>query len=158
MINLTPFENVEYLRDLSQDQLRELALENTPAIAVTAQGNLNKVSRNKARMAKFTYVIAPESDAALYSQNTITRAEADRLIAGQRAYIDKQGKLLDVRGFLGLDSSVPAGYEKIHYTIRVKGDGTAEQYRKAHEAMMATSPNFYNINRAIDLESSLIVD
>jgi len=65
---------------------------------------------------------------------------------------------LDLRGFLGLDSAVPAGYEQIHYTIRVKGNGTPEQYRKAHEAMIATSPNYYNINKAIQLESELIVE
>jgi uncharacterized OsmC-like protein len=65
---------------------------------------------------------------------------------------------LDLRGFLGLDSSVPAGYEEIHYTIRVKGDGTPEQYAKAHQAMMATSPNYYNMNRAIRMNSELIVD
>ena len=59
--NLRPYD-VEYLSSLSQDQLREFALEHTPCTAVTAQGNLNKVSRNKARMAKHTYVIAPESD------------------------------------------------------------------------------------------------
>jgi uncharacterized OsmC-like protein len=64
---------------------------------------------------------------------------------------------LDLRGFLGIDPSVPAGYEQIQYTIRVKGDGTPEQYRKAHEAMIATSPNYYNIANAIALKSKLEV-
>lgn len=70
---------------------------------------------------------------------------------------ESQGEL-DLRGFLGLDSSVPAGYEQIHYTIRVKGNGTREQYEKAHQAMIATSPNYYNINKAIRLDSDLIVE
>lgn len=70
--------------------------------------------------------------------------------------IESHGQL-DLRGFLGLDSNVRAGYEEIHYTIRVDGDGTPEQYRKAHEAMMATSPNYDNMNRAIRLTADLIV-
>ncbi len=65
---------------------------------------------------------------------------------------------LDLRGFLGLDSKVIAGYDEITYTIRVKGDGTEAQYRKAHEAMVATSPNYYNIANAIKLNSELIVE
>ena len=57
-----PFD-VEYLDNPTQSELRELAVANTPAVQVTQSGSLNKVSRNKARMAKYTYVIAPESAA-----------------------------------------------------------------------------------------------
>jgi phosphoenolpyruvate carboxykinase (ATP) len=101
VIETRPYD-VEYLTDLSQEQLREFALERTPFIDVTAQGNLNKVSRNKSRMAKFTFVIAEESDQSSYSHKVIARAEADRLIAAQRRYIEEQGQLLEVNGFLGL--------------------------------------------------------
>jgi len=66
--------------------------------------------------------------------------------------------VLDLRGFLGLDSSIPAGYRTIDYTIRVKGDGSPEQFRKAHEAMKATSPNFYNMAQSIALRSTLEVN
>jgi uncharacterized OsmC-like protein len=65
---------------------------------------------------------------------------------------------LDLRGFLGIDANVPAGYEDINYTIRVRGDGTREQYEKAHEAMIATSPNYYNMARPIRLNARLIVE
>jgi uncharacterized OsmC-like protein len=65
---------------------------------------------------------------------------------------------LDLRGFLGIDSRIPAGYKDINYTIRVKGDGTREQYEKAHEAMMATSPNYYNMAKPIRLNAKLIVE
>ncbi len=34
---------------------------------------------------------------------------------------------LDLNGFLGLDSNVPIGYEKIRATFRYKGDATEEQ-------------------------------
>ncbi|MCA9286393.1 MAG: OsmC family protein [Phycisphaerales bacterium] len=65
---------------------------------------------------------------------------------------------IDLRGFLGIDTRVPAGYESIRYRIRVKGDGTPEQYAKAHQAMIATSPNYYNLSRAVPLEPELIVE
>lgn len=99
--NLRPYP-VEYLTSLSQEQLREFALEHTPCTFVSAQGNLNKISRNKARMAKFTYVIAPEAHAAEYSQKVMPLEQAQELIDAQRTYIEDAGKLIEVRGFLGL--------------------------------------------------------
>ena len=99
--SLRPY-NVEYLTNLSQERLRDLALENTPFTQLTAQGNLNKVSRNKARMAKHTYVIAPQSDAALYSAKTMPRERAEALIAAQKEYILGKGRLLEVQAYLGL--------------------------------------------------------
>ncbi|MEM1416818.1 MAG: hypothetical protein AAGH15_18115, partial [Myxococcota bacterium] len=48
---------VEYLENPSQEQLRSLALELTPATQRSAAGTVNKVSRNKARMAKYTYML-----------------------------------------------------------------------------------------------------
>jgi phosphoenolpyruvate carboxykinase (ATP) len=99
--SLHPFD-VEYLTNPSQEQLRAMALEHTPCTFETAQGNLNKVTRNKARMAKFTYVVAPDSDVTAYSHQVLDRNRADELIARQRRYIEESGKLIEVRGFLGL--------------------------------------------------------
>jgi len=65
---------------------------------------------------------------------------------------------LDLRGFLGIDPDVPAGYERMRFTIRVKGDGTRALFEKAHEAMRATSPNFYNLNRSIAIDSEVVVE
>jgi uncharacterized OsmC-like protein len=65
---------------------------------------------------------------------------------------------LDLRGFLGLDSSVKPGYDKLHYTVRIKGAGTTEQFREIHQTVMATSPNRWNIANPIKLTSDLIVD
>lgn len=65
---------------------------------------------------------------------------------------------LDLRGFLGLDPDVKPGYDSISYAIRVKGDGTKEQYAKVHEAMKATSPNYFNMANAITLNSRLVVE
>lgn len=65
---------------------------------------------------------------------------------------------IDLRGFLGVDPAVPPGYETLSYTVRIKGGGTKEQFAEVHEAVMATSPNFYNLSRAVALEPVLIVE
>lgn len=70
--------------------------------------------------------------------------------------IETEGEI-DLRGFLGLDPSVPAGYENLRYTVRIKGSGTKAQFAEIHEAVMATSPNFYNLSRPIALKPTLVV-
>lgn len=65
---------------------------------------------------------------------------------------------IDLRGFLGLDGSVPNGYPKLEQTVRIAGDGTPEQFAQLHATIKATSPNFYNITRAIETDSRLIVE
>jgi uncharacterized OsmC-like protein len=65
---------------------------------------------------------------------------------------------IDLRGFLGIDPAVPPGYEKLSYTVRIKGSGTIEQFAEIHSTVMATSPNFYNLSRAVTLKPALIVE
>ncbi|HSI35271.1 MAG TPA: OsmC family protein [Tepidisphaeraceae bacterium] len=65
---------------------------------------------------------------------------------------------IDLRGFLGISRAVPAGYDKIRYTVHIKGDGTPEQMRKIHELVMATSPNRFNLANPIALEAELVVE
>ena len=65
---------------------------------------------------------------------------------------------LDLRGFLGLDSKVKPGYDEIHYTVRIKGDGTPEQFAAIHKTVMATSPNRWNMANPIKLTSELVVE
>jgi uncharacterized OsmC-like protein len=64
---------------------------------------------------------------------------------------------LDLRGFLGLDDNVPPGYEVIDYEVRIKGDGTPEQFEAIHQNVMKTSPNYFNISRPIRMNGSLRV-
>ena len=71
--------------------------------------------------------------------------------------IETKGEI-DLRGFLGIDSSVAPGYESLRYTVRIKGDGTAEQFAEIHEAVMATSPNFFNLANAVALKPTLVVE
>lgn len=65
---------------------------------------------------------------------------------------------LDLRGFLGIDPAVPAGYEKIAYTVRMKGSGTPEQFREIHETVVKTSPNYFNISRPVAIDARLVVE
>jgi len=68
--------------------------------------------------------------------------------------IEMSGEL-DLRGFLGIDTSVPNGYREIAYIVTLEGDGTREQFEEIHAAVQATSPNFYNMNQAIRMNGTL---
>jgi len=65
---------------------------------------------------------------------------------------------IDLRGFLGIDPAVPPGYENLSYIVRIKGSGTKEEFADVHEAVMATSPNFYNMSRPVALKPNLVVE
>jgi len=71
--------------------------------------------------------------------------------------IETDGEI-DLRGFLGIDPTVPQGYENLSYTVRIKGNGTKEQFAEVHKAVMATSPNFYNLSRPVVLKPALVVE
>jgi uncharacterized OsmC-like protein len=82
---------------------------------------------------------------------------AVRGIALESLEIETDGEI-DLRGFLGIDPHVPAGYEKLSYIVRIKGSGTKEEFAEVHNAVMATSPNFYNVSRPVALKPSLVVE
>ena len=62
---------------------------------------------------------------------------------------------LDLRGFLGLNDAVAPGYEAIDYQVRIKGDGSREDFEDIHQTVMKTSPNNFNISRPIRVNGSL---
>jgi uncharacterized OsmC-like protein len=78
-------------------------------------------------------------------------------IALEKLEIQTEGDI-DLRGFLGLDDRIPAGYKSLNYTVRIKGDASEEQFAKIHELVMATSPNYYNITRSVGLKPTLVVE
>jgi len=82
---------------------------------------------------------------------------AVRGIALESLAIETDGEI-DLRGFLGIDPAVPRGYEKLNYTVRIKGNGTSEQFAEVHQAVMATSPNFYALSRPVTLKPTLVVE
>ena len=71
--------------------------------------------------------------------------------------IETDGQI-DLRGFLGIDPAVPPGYDNLNYTVRIKGNGTRAQFAEIHQAVMATSPNFYNMSRPVALKPTLVVE
>jgi hypothetical protein len=66
--------------------------------------------------------------------------------------IDTEGDI-DFRGFLGLNTDIAPGYEALRYR-----DGSREQFEEVHAAVMATSPNFYNLSRPVSLKPTLVVE
>ena len=68
--------------------------------------------------------------------------------------IETRGEL-DLRGFLGLDETIPPGYRRIDYVVSLYGDGTPEQYQEIHQAVMATSPNYFNMANPIEMCGTL---
>jgi uncharacterized OsmC-like protein len=78
-------------------------------------------------------------------------------IALEKLEIETAGEL-DLRGFLGIDPDVRPGYEAIRYTVRIKGNGTPEQFREIHETVMKTSPNYFNVSRPIRIDAALEVE
>ena len=71
--------------------------------------------------------------------------------------IETEGEL-DLRGFLGLDDSVKPGYDEIRLIVRIKGNGTSEQFQEIHETVKATSPNFFNISKPIAVKPELVIE
>jgi uncharacterized OsmC-like protein len=70
--------------------------------------------------------------------------------------IETEGEL-DLRGFLGIDENVKPGYDSIQYTVRLKGNGTPEQFQAVHQNVVKTSPNYFNIARPVTVKANLVV-
>ena len=75
----------------------------------------------------------------------------------QKLEITTEGDI-DLRGFFGIEPNVAAGYRELHSTVVIKGNGTDEQLRKIHDMVPATSPNFYNITRAVRVAPELTIE
>jgi hypothetical protein len=65
---------------------------------------------------------------------------------------------LDLRGFLGIDPTRGEGLgepslQGAHQRQRHQGSSLP-----IHEAVMATSPNFYNLSRPVGLKPTLVVE
>src|SRR3954451_1462215 len=71
--------------------------------------------------------------------------------------IETDGEI-DLRGFLGIDPGVPQGYENLSYTVHIKGNGSKEEFAEVHKAVMATSPNYYNMSQPVALIPVLVVE
>lgn len=63
--------------------------------------------------------------------------------------------MLDLRGFLGLDESINAGYDAVRYVVRISTDAPHERVMELHQAVTKTSPNLTNFSKAIQMNSTL---
>ncbi len=75
----------------------------------------------------------------------------------EKVEIETNGEL-DLRGFLGIDKKVIPGYDSVHYVVRIKGNGTPEQFQEIHETVLKTSPNYFNVSRPIKVDAKLKVE
>jgi uncharacterized OsmC-like protein len=73
----------------------------------------------------------------------------------QKVEIETEGEL-NLRGFLGIDESVKPGYDSIQYSVRLKGNGTREQYQAIHDQVVRTSPNYFNISQPVRVNATLV--
>jgi uncharacterized OsmC-like protein len=82
---------------------------------------------------------------------------AARGITLEKLEIETHGEI-DLRGFLGIDPAVPPGYSNLSYVVHIKGNGTKEEFAEIHKTVMATSPNFHNVSRPVDLKPTLVIE
>ncbi|TQR17882.1 OsmC family protein [Psychrobacillus soli] len=65
---------------------------------------------------------------------------------------------LNLRGFLEVDPEASIGFKDVKYTIRVKGNGTKEQFEKIHQKVIDFSPNRATISNAITVIPDLVIE
>ena len=80
-----------------------------------------------------------------------------RGVALESVTVEASG-VLDLRGFFGLDATVPPGYEGIRCVVRVKGDGTPAQIQEIHEAVQRASPNYGTLTSPVRVQAELLVE
>ncbi len=86
--------------------------------------------------------------------NTFVVNAAVRGIHLDTLEIELEGDI-DLRGFLGIEESVPRGYTELRFVARVRGDGTREQFDEILEAACDHSPNFYTITKPVPMKGRL---
>ena len=61
-------------------------------------------------------------------------------------------------GMTILKPGVQPGYEALRYTVKLKGNGTPEQFHEIHETVIKTSPNYFNLSHPIRIDAKLEVE
>ncbi len=69
--------------------------------------------------------------------------------------VDVEGHI-DLAGFFGLSSDVPAGFSGITATVRLDADAPAEQLDELHRHVLATSPVGSILERPLDVTTTLV--
>lgn len=65
---------------------------------------------------------------------------------------------LDLRGFLEVDPDAPISLKDVKYTIKVKGNGTKDQFEKIHQTVIKTSPNRATVANSINIIPELVIE
>ena len=80
-----------------------------------------------------------------------------RGIVLEKLEIETSG-VLDLRGFLCVDPTVPPGYERLCYVARIKGSATPAEFEEIHAAVARMSPNYVNLARPVTVDARLVVE
>ena len=75
-------------------------------------------------------------------------------VALDRVGVEVEGDL-DLRGFLGLEAGVPAGYGAVRIAVTLEGPETPERYRELAEAVDEHCPVYDVLARPIPVEREL---
>lgn len=78
-------------------------------------------------------------------------------IAIETIEVDAQGDL-DVRGFFGVDDSVPAGFSTISTTVRLTGPETTERYAELSAAVESHCPVGDTLTRSIPITTNIHIN
>ncbi len=100
--------NVRVIDNPTQQELRELSRYHVPHVYRSSVGNLNRITRCKARMAQSTYLIADPSEQGFFSTKVMPSDRAERLIRMQREHIERGGILIRIDGYQGHGPNAPA--------------------------------------------------
>lgn len=79
---------------------------------------------------------------------TLMKIQIDQL------HLEIDGEL-DLRGFLGIDESIDAGFPELKFIFNVKGSGTQDQYNILMERVMRHSPNFNTMKNEVKMIGEL---
>lgn len=95
-------KNTNIIKNPSQEELKELSLKYCTSVIKTSYGNIIKITRNKARQAQYTYIIAKEEEKNNFSSKIISREKASKLINKAIDYLKKQEKIIRLDSYIGI--------------------------------------------------------
>jgi uncharacterized OsmC-like protein len=81
---------------------------------------------------------------------------AQRDLTFRSINIDVQGDT-DMRGFFGMDDSIPPGYQQIRYHVSIESDENKDKILAAIEHADRHSPWLYNVTTALDVHREVTV-
>ncbi|MEM8885519.1 MAG: OsmC family protein [Planctomycetota bacterium] len=62
---------------------------------------------------------------------------------------------LDLRGYFDMDESVDPGFQKLDCRVKLRADTSTQRIRNLHAAVLRTSPNLFNLTRAVRIRPEL---